>query len=177
MDAGRLIPLTLVPLWDPVLAAAETRRCAAKGTASIAFTENAAKLGLPSLYTGAWDPLWAACEETATTVSMHIGSSSSMPTTSPDAPLAITMSLSSQNAQGALCDWVFSGTLCRFPALKIAFAESQVGWMPYLLERIDIVWHEGVGHVDLPDARPPDESRTAPSGWPTWCRSDLSGER
>ncbi|HVT65823.1 MAG TPA: amidohydrolase family protein [Mycobacteriales bacterium] len=149
---GRLLPLTLVPLWDPQLAAEETRRCAERGTTSIAFTEGPAKLGLPSLYSGAWDPLWAVCEEAGLTVSMHIGSSSSMPTTSPDAPLATTMSLSAQNAQGALCDWVFSGTLSRFPTLKIAFAESQVGWMPYLLERMDIVWHDGVGGVDLPQA-------------------------
>jgi predicted TIM-barrel fold metal-dependent hydrolase len=149
---GRLLPLTLVPLWDPHLAAEETRRCAGKGIASIAFTENPSKLELPSLYSGAWDELWAVCEDTGTTVSMHIGSSSSMPTTGPDAPLATTMSLSSQNAQGALCDWVFSGTLSRFPRLRIAFAESQVGWMAYLLERMDIVWREGVGGVELPEA-------------------------
>jgi predicted TIM-barrel fold metal-dependent hydrolase len=147
-----LLPLTLVPLWDPVLAAEETRRCAAKGTTSIAFTEGPAKLGLPSLYSGAWDPLWEACAEADLTVSMHIGSSSSMPTTSPDAPLATTMSLSAHNAQGSLCDWVFSGTLSRFPSLKIAFAESQVGWMPYLLERMDVVWRDGVGGVELPEA-------------------------
>lgn len=149
---GRLIPLTLVPLWDPALAAEEVRRCAAKGSHAIAFSENPAKLGLPSLYTRAWDVLWAACEETETTVSMHIGSSSSMPTTSADAPLATTMSLSSQNAEGALCDWVFSGTLDRFRTLKVAFAESQVGWMPFLLERMDLVWRDGVGGVELPEA-------------------------
>jgi predicted TIM-barrel fold metal-dependent hydrolase len=149
---GRLIPLTLVPLWDAPLAAEEAARCAAKGSPTIAFSENPSKLGFPSLYTGAWDPLWATCEEADMTVSMHIGSSSTMPSTSPDAPLATTMSLSSQNAQGSLCDWVFSGTLSRFPKLKIAFAESQVGWMPYLLERMDIVWREGVGGVELADA-------------------------
>ena len=58
------------------------------------------------------------------------------------------MALSAQNAEGSLCDWVFSGTLERFPDLKIAYAESQVGWMPYLLERMDIVWQDGVGGVD-----------------------------
>ena len=49
---GRLIPLTLVPLWDPALAAEEVRRCAAKGSYAIAFSENVAKLGQPSLYMG-----------------------------------------------------------------------------------------------------------------------------
>jgi predicted TIM-barrel fold metal-dependent hydrolase len=150
---GRLIPLTLVPLWDPVLAAAEVRRCAAKGSYAIAFTENPAKLGFPSLYTGNWDVLWDACQETDTVVSMHIGSSSTMPTTSDDAPLAVSMSLNSQNAQGSVCDWVFSRSLERFPTIKLAYAESQVGWMPFLYERMDGVWREGVGGVEL--AEPP----------------------
>jgi predicted TIM-barrel fold metal-dependent hydrolase len=152
---GRLIPLTIVPLWDPQLAADEVRRCAAKGSYAIAFSENPAKLGFPSLYSGAWDVLWDACQETETTVSMHIGSSSSMPTTSPDAPLATTMSLSSQNAQASLADWVFSQTLSKFPTLKIAYAESQVGWMPYQIERMDVVWKNHVGGVDL-DRAPSD---------------------
>jgi predicted TIM-barrel fold metal-dependent hydrolase len=155
---GRLIPLTLVPLWDPQLAAEEVRRCAAKGSYAIAFSENPAALGLPSLYTGSWDPLWAACEETETTVSMHIGSSSKMPSTAPDAPLATSMSLYAQNAQGSLCDWVFSGTLSRFLHIKITYAESQVGWMPFQLERMDSVWRDGVGGVDLPTA-PSEQAR------------------
>ncbi|MEX0768381.1 MAG: amidohydrolase family protein [Microthrixaceae bacterium] len=141
--AGRLIPLTLVPLWDPVLAAAEVRRCAAKGSYAIGFSENPSKLGCASMHSGEWDVLWDACMETDTTVSMHIGSSSTMPSTSPDAPLGVSMALSSQNAQGSLTDWVFSGTLSRFPSLKISFSESQIGWMPYLIERMDIVASEG----------------------------------
>jgi predicted TIM-barrel fold metal-dependent hydrolase len=145
---GRLIPLTLVPLWDPQLAAEEVRRCAAKGSYAIAFSENPSKLGVPSMYTGEWDVLWQACVETGTSVSMHIGSSSSMPTTSEDAPLATSMSLYAQNAQGSLCDWVFSGTLQRFPELTIAYAESQVGWIPFQLERMDAVWRDGRGGVD-----------------------------
>lgn len=144
---GRLIPLTLAPLWDPHLAAEEVRRCAAKGSHAVAFSENPFKLGLPSMYTGHWDVLWQACEETETTVSMHIGSSSSMPATSADAPLATSMSLYAQNAEGSLADWVFSGTLQRFATVKIAYAESQVGWMPFQIERMDSVFREGRGGV------------------------------
>jgi hypothetical protein len=62
------------------------------------------------------------------------------------------MSLNSQNAQGSLCDWIWSRSLERFPTLQLAYAESQVGWMPFLLERMDGVWHEDVGGVDLPQA-------------------------
>jgi predicted TIM-barrel fold metal-dependent hydrolase len=40
----------------------------------------------------------------------------------------------------SMADWLLSGVLLRFPRLKIAFSESQVGWMPFLLERIDAVF-------------------------------------
>ncbi|MEM7284998.1 MAG: amidohydrolase family protein [Actinomycetota bacterium] len=144
---GRLIPLTLIPLWDPAMAAEEVRRCVDKGSYAIAFSENPSKLGCATMYSGDWDVLWDVCQEADVTVSMHIGSSSSMPSTSPDAPLAASMSLYAQNAEGSLVDWVFSGTLERFPDIKIAYAESQVGWMPFQLERMDAVWKEGRGGV------------------------------
>ena len=46
---GRLIPLTIVPLWDVELAVQEVHRCAAKGSYAIAFSENPHPLGLPGL--------------------------------------------------------------------------------------------------------------------------------
>jgi predicted TIM-barrel fold metal-dependent hydrolase len=137
---GRLIPLTLVPLWDPHLAAEEVRRCAAKGSTAVAFSENPTKLGLPSIHSGHWDPFFAACDETNTVVNMHIGSSSTLTSTSPDAPLTVTMSLTSLNAQAALSDWLLSGVLARYPHLRMALSEGQVGWMPYALERVDSMW-------------------------------------
>jgi predicted TIM-barrel fold metal-dependent hydrolase len=138
--AGRLIPLTLIPLWDPELAAEEVRRCAAKGAGSVAFSENPTKLGLPSIHSGHWDPFFAACDETNTVINMHIGSSSTLTSTSPDAPLTVTMSLTSLNATAALVDWLLSGILARYSNLKIALSEGQVGWMPFALERVDSIW-------------------------------------
>jgi predicted TIM-barrel fold metal-dependent hydrolase len=140
---GRLIPLTLVPLWDAELAATEVRRCAGKGSSAVAFSENPSKLGLPSIHSGHWDPFFAACDETQTVVNMHIGSSSTLTTTSPDAPLSVTMSLTALNAQAALADWLLSGLLPRFSQLRIALSEGQVGWMPFALERVDAIWDRG----------------------------------
>jgi predicted TIM-barrel fold metal-dependent hydrolase len=141
---GRLIPLTMVPLWDPDKAAAEIRRSASKGSFAVTFPENPHPLGLPSIHdkNGFWDPFFTACAETGTVVCMHIGSSSKMPSTSPDAPFIISSTLTFQNAMGSLCDYLFSGTLARFPELTIAYSEGQVGWMPYILERADKLWEE-----------------------------------
>ncbi len=82
------------------------------------------------------------CEETGTVVNMHIGSSSQMPAASPDAPPAVQASLSFNNAMASMMDFLFSGVLVRYPRLKLAYSEGQMGWIPYALERADDVWQE-----------------------------------
>jgi predicted TIM-barrel fold metal-dependent hydrolase len=139
---GRLIPLPIIPLWDAELAAAEVRRNAARGAHAVCFSEIPPNLGLPSVHTGSWDPFFAACAETNTVVCMHIGSSSKMPATSADAPAAVQATLSFGNAMGSLADFLFSGVLVRFPDLRLAYSEGQIGWIPYILERADDVWLE-----------------------------------
>ena len=141
---GRLIPLTMVPLWDAELCAQEVRRCADKGSFAVAFSENPHPLGLPSVHdkNRFWDPFFQACQDSDTVVCMHIGSSSRMPATSPDAPFIVSSTLTFSNAMGSMLDYIFSGTLQRFPTLKIAYSEGQVGWMPYVIERADKLWAE-----------------------------------
>src|SRR5262245_6233892 len=141
-SGGRLIPLTLIPLWDAELAAAEVRRNAARGVRAVCFSEIPPHLGLPSIHTGYWDPFFVACEETETVVCMHIGSSSRMPATSGDAPVAVAATLSFNNAMASLTDFLFSGVLVRFADLTLAYSEGQIGWIPYVLERADTVWLE-----------------------------------
>jgi predicted TIM-barrel fold metal-dependent hydrolase len=141
-SGGRLIPLPIIPLWDAELAAAEVRRNAERGAHAVCFSEIPAVLGLPSIHTGEWDPFFAACAETRTVVCMHIGSSSKMPATSADAPVAVAATLSFGNAMSSLTDFLFSGVLVRFPDLKLAYSEGQIGWIPYILERADDVWLE-----------------------------------
>ena len=142
---GRLIPICLIQLWDPQLAAAEVHRNAARGVRAVAFSEIPVHLGLPSIHSGYWDLFFAACEETGTVVCMHIGSSSRMPATSADAPPAVTATLGFGNAMFSLVDFLWSGVLVRFPKLRLAYAESQMGWIPYILERIDDVWEDNQG--------------------------------
>jgi predicted TIM-barrel fold metal-dependent hydrolase len=140
---GRLIPLTLIPLWDVELAVEEVRRCAGKGSHAIAFSEIPAYLGLPSAHSKYWDPLFDVCEQTETVVNMHIGSSSTFNTTSKDAPHPVNAALTVQNSQGAFIDWILSGTFARFPQLRLALSEGQIGWMPYMMERLDSIWERG----------------------------------
>ncbi len=139
-SGGALIPLCLIPLWDVELAAAEVRRNAARGARAVCFSEIPVHLGLPSIHSGDWDPFFAACDETRTAVCMHIGSSSKMPATSKDAPPSVEILLSCNNSMASLADFLFSGVLVRFPKLKLAYSEGQIGWIPYALERADNTW-------------------------------------
>jgi len=137
---GRLVPLCIVPLWDAELAAAEVRRNAARGVHAVAFSECPAWLGLPSIHSGHWDPFFRACEETQTALCMHIGSGTKTFGTSSDAPDAVTATGIFTNSAMSMIDWLFSGKLIEFPGLKLLYAECQIGWIPYVLERVDDIW-------------------------------------
>jgi predicted TIM-barrel fold metal-dependent hydrolase len=137
---GRFIPMMLIPLWDPPAAAAEIERTAALGGKSIAFSENPTKLGLPSIHTDYWDPVFNACNDTGYVVSMHVGSSSNLIRTSDDMPTLAFMAYSAAaNQAGTLLDWLFSGQFVKYPNLKIALSEGSIGWIPYFLERAEQV--------------------------------------
>ena len=133
----RFIPMALPVLWDPELAAQEVRRTAEKGNHALTFTENPAHLGYPSWHSDAWDPLWRACEETNTVVSIHLGSGGKLVSTSDDAPVDVMMTLQPMVVCQCAADIMWSGLLQRFPNLKFALSEGGTGWIPYFLERID----------------------------------------
>ena len=140
---GRLIPLTLVPLWDPGLAVAELERCAAKGSHAFAFSENPEPLGLPTIHDqgGYWEPVMAAANELGMIVCMHTGSSSTMPKISSDAPFMANLAWGANRTSGAMLSWLFSGYFQRFDNLKIALSEGEIGWIPYFLERAEQVYN------------------------------------
>ncbi len=143
-SGGRLIPLCLIPLWDSGLAAEEVRRNAGRGARAVVFTELPSSQGLPSIHdpAGYWDPFFRACDETATVICIHIGSSGQGQMTSSDAPLSVPIALTTVASQLAMADWLLSGLFVRFAGLRVAFSESQIGWMPFLWERLDTLWRK-----------------------------------
>ncbi len=139
-SGGVNIPLCLMPLWDANLAAEEITRNAERGVRAVCFSELPTRLGLPSIHSGDWDPVFAVCNDLGVTLCMHIGSSSTNPAASPDAPAAVGGTLAFNNSMASLADWLFSGKLIEYPRLKLAYSEGQIGWIPYVLERADTVW-------------------------------------
>jgi predicted TIM-barrel fold metal-dependent hydrolase len=145
---GRIIPTQITWLNDPALAAELVRENAGRGFRALTFTEMPAKLGLPSLHTGHWDPLFAACEETETVLCLHTGSASWIPLPCDDPPFELLPTLFSVNAYVAAADWLWSGVCTRFPGLKIAMSEGGIGWVNMLADRVDYVLDHSASGVD-----------------------------
>jgi len=141
-DRERLFGSVILPLFDIDLAVAELERTIAKGASAISYSENPTVLGLPSVHTDHWDPLWAVASEAGIPVCMHIGSSSKMITTSDDAPASVTLTLTGMNSILAGVDWLMCGAFERFADLNIVLSEGGAGWVPYVLERADKMFHD-----------------------------------
>jgi predicted TIM-barrel fold metal-dependent hydrolase len=151
---GRFIPCGILPLNDPHKAAREVRRIAEKGCHAVAFSENPEGLNMPSLHSGAWDPLFEACVDTETILACHLGSSSRGTPMSSDAPPSTIMTIGG----GAITMVTFTELLWadfwrRFPTLKFSLSEGDVGWMPYVVQRAEHVQerHSGWTQHSFPE--------------------------
>jgi predicted TIM-barrel fold metal-dependent hydrolase len=153
---GRFIPMGLPVLWDPLLAAAEVRRLAAKGVHSLTFTENPATLGYPSFHSDHWDPLWRALVDEGVVLSIHLGSSGQLAFTAADAPMDVLITLQPMNICSAAADLLWSRIPKEYPTIRFALSEGGTGWIPYFLDRLDRTYdmhHLWTGQ-DFGDRRP-----------------------
>ena len=137
---GRIIPLAIPMLWDAEECAAEIRRVAAKGCHAMTFSASPYALGLPSIHTDYWDPVWKAAVDENLVIAMHLGSSSQQPVTSPDAPAEVVHTLTPITVYETATDIVWSQMFHKFPDLRVSLTEGGIGWIPYFLERIDYLY-------------------------------------
>jgi predicted TIM-barrel fold metal-dependent hydrolase len=156
-NPDRLPPLVVLPFWDVEASAAEVYRTAAKGAKAITFPENPVPLGHPSFHSDHWEPLWNAIEETDLPVCLHFGTSRDIPVTAPDAPDLVFISLMGTNSMKALADLCFSPVFHRHPTLKFSLSEGGIGWVPYILERMDDSWERHRFYQDVNQEVKPSE--------------------
>lgn len=142
----RTIPMGITFLSDPERAAAEIRRNAERGFVAVTMPERPHRIGLPSLFTGYWDPIIEACAETDTVIALHVASSGGyeLPPQAPALQLGATMF--GQLSLSACSEWLWSGYPLKHPNLKITMSEGGIGWVAMLLDRLDnIIDRSGYG--------------------------------
>ncbi|MGD9701248.1 MAG: amidohydrolase family protein [Acidimicrobiia bacterium] len=134
---GRIIPMGILPLWDTDACVLELERIAAKGCTTVSFPETPYANGLPSFYGDHWDGVLGAAERLGIVLSMHIGGAFNLLTRPEGAPPDQLIVLAAQLSGVAATDLITSGTFRKFPSLKVALSEGGIGWVPFLLDRVD----------------------------------------
>ena len=138
---GRLIGQAILPTTGVDDAIAEVQRAVALGHRGVVIS------AFPN---GTLDakpedaPFWALVEELAVPVAVHIGSfvpsrpGMKWPDTHELSFLGITgAAKAGSQALPVACSLIFSGIFEQFPALRVVLVESNIGWIPTLLEQLD----------------------------------------
>ncbi|WP_019064079.1 amidohydrolase family protein [Streptomyces prunicolor] len=150
-DPARQIPLLTLPYWDVEASVREFNRTAPLGAKSYTFPELPDRIGLPSWHTDHWDPILALSNESGIPLSLHFGSGGS-PTVSPEGMstnFVVGISLFALNSVTTMAELLLSPVFHKFPNLRMALSEGGIGWMPYLLERLDYTWERHRWYNDV----------------------------
>jgi predicted TIM-barrel fold metal-dependent hydrolase len=133
----RFIPMGILPLWDPELAAAEVRRLADRGCRAVTIPQHINAYGQPPWQDPHWDALWGTCVDHGTVLNVHIGTGGGVAVPSDlTSYLAYNVMVANDTPRFA-ADLMFSRVIQHFPGITIALSEGGIGWIPFLLERLE----------------------------------------
>lgn len=141
--------------------------------AAVAEVEHIAKLGLRGaewsyldnntpIWHPQWEPLWAAVEDAGLVLSLHVRTDTTttlrgIPGTENNPGIsAAWLSVGPMQLDEAVVSVIFCGALERHPKLKVVIAESGVGWIPYLLDRMDYEWQDHPAQSEIVSMLPSD---------------------
>ena len=107
-----------------------------------------------------YDPLWAACAEAGEPVICHILTGHSYTKTGQKGGvqgIKDAVNTKTNDSANTLFDFIFSGAFDRYPKLKLLLAESEIGWLPFLLQQWDYYFERFRHRDSLPISRKPSE--------------------
>ncbi len=135
----RLLGAGLIPIDDAKSAADEVRHLKQLRLRTGMFL--AARVDV-ALWDESWEPLWDAAAETGIVIGFHLGGglrtvTFSGPKASDPGNMGVRVACSTLQMDEPLAAVIFSGALERHPQLKIVLAETGIGWLPYMVERMD----------------------------------------
>ncbi len=152
-DPDRLAVSYQVPIIDIAYAVEEVKRLAGLGARSVHLPNFPSELGLPDYHDHCYDPLWGVLQETGLSISHHLGNRHwlyDIFRRDPTPQAAIFTSMPALALAEVVAWWILTGTLERFPGLKIVFVEPGLYWIPGFLSQLD---RKADGRYDLPGLR------------------------
>jgi predicted TIM-barrel fold metal-dependent hydrolase len=149
-DPNRLAVSYQVPIIDIPYAVSEVQRLAELGARSVHLPNFPSEFGLPDYHESVYDPLWGALQETGLSISHHLGNRSWLYDVfrrDPTPQAGIFTSMPALALSEVVAWWILTGTLERFPGLKIVFVEPHLYWIPGFLAQLD---RKASGVYDFP---------------------------
>lgn len=133
VSPNRLCVLPVLPAHDPAAAVAELDRVAKlghRGAILYCFETRVSD--------AKWEPLWQAAASHDIPISFHIGGGTSMIQLNAQSwQLAAWSAVTPMQMDEPFTAMVLSGALERNPKMRLVLAEAGIGWVPYLVERMD----------------------------------------
>ena len=141
----RYAGIASIPNHDMGAAVEEIRRVAARGVAR--GIEVSATLDMKPLYDPDWSPLWQAASEAKLPLHFHTIGGKKPDLASMDAlqarqAFAVFITGFQLNMANKLMELIYGGVFEAHPDLVVVIGESGIGWIPYVLEHMDLEWEE-----------------------------------
>jgi predicted TIM-barrel fold metal-dependent hydrolase len=154
---GRFYGLGCLPNHDAAAATAELRHCAGLGLRGAIIVPWGAAM---PVWHEMWEPLWTAAEATNLVVSFHVfeGGGTTVGyeikgVRRPDVIGSWTV-VAPMQMDEIVVSLILAGVCERHPRLRLVLGESGIGYLPYVLERLDDTWEERLAD-DVPLPLPP----------------------
>ncbi|SER17264.1 Amidohydrolase [Solimonas aquatica] len=166
-DPVRLMTAYQLPLYDIDFAVKEVTRLARdKKARCVQISPFPSDLGLPDIYDARYEPLLKTIEEAGLAVLNHLDLKAELWDVfrrDPTPQKGIFTGLAWAPLAQSICMWILTGTLEKYPRLKVLFVEPGLGWLPWFFrELLDPRMHQ---HYEFPGVkRPPSETFKAQCG-------------
>ena len=151
-NPSRLAALACITSHDPSVAARQLRRAADLGLKGAEM--NVGSAGSP-IYQDEWNELWQASGECNMPISFHtVGLNYRTPEGEENdryesISLGLMYTLFQLSGPEFMSSVLLSGACDAYPDFKFVLGECGIGWLPYVLHRIDVEYEDRLFHLGL----------------------------
>jgi uncharacterized protein len=168
----RYAGLACIPNSPVEAAVEEMRRVIKRG--GVRGLEIAHSYDIAPLWDPQWNPVWEVANEVALPVHFHTAGErrpdlAKLPPQVARVEHAVHISGFQLYMATTLISVIFAGVLERCPNVKIVIGESGIGWIPYVLDRMDAEWEDQFKDLSL-TMRPSEY-------WRRQCRATYQSDR
>jgi uncharacterized protein len=139
IDPKRLLTAYQIQLFDVDFAVKEVHRLAKRGARCVQITPFPSEFGLPDVHDKRYDPLWGTLGDLGITVLNHLDLKASLWDVfrrDPTPQKGIFTAMPAVALAEPILFWILTGTLERFPKLRVILVEPGLGWLPFFFETV-----------------------------------------